>query len=127
MSAGNRQEKLDEFKNSKYGLISNARCLTEGIDVPIIDSIYFVDNKNSIIDIVQACGRALRKPLSIPDKTAFFIIPVLIPDDSTSSDIVNMESFEMVYSVLQALRDQDDRLDEWINEYGFEVVRTWKI
>ena len=123
MSAGNRQEKLDEFKNSKYGLISNARCLTEGIDVPIIDSIYFVDNKNSIIDIVQACGRALRKPLSIPDKTAFFIIPVLIPDDSTSSDIVNMESFEMVYSVLQALRDQDDRLDEWINEINQGAVK----
>jgi predicted helicase len=123
MSAGNRQEKLDEFKNSKYGLISNSRCLTEGVDVPIIDSIYFVDNKNSIIDIVQACGRALRKPISTPDKTAFFIIPVLIPDDSTSSDIINMESFEMVYSVLQALRDQDDRLDEWINEINQGAVK----
>lgn len=123
MSAGNRQEKLDEFKNSKYGLISNARCLTEGIDVPIVDSIYFVDNKNSIIDIVQACGRALRKPNSITDKTAFFIIPILIPDDSTSSDIVNMESFEMVYSVLQALRDQDNRLDEWINEINQGAVK----
>ena len=53
MSAGTRQEKLDEFKNSKYGLISNSRCLTEGVDVPIIDSIYFVENKNSIIDIVH--------------------------------------------------------------------------
>lgn len=123
MSAGTRQEKLDEFKNSKYGLISNSRCLTEGVDVPIIDSIYFVENKNSIIDIVQACGRALRKPANIPNKTAFFIIPILIPDDSTSSDIVNMESFEMVYSVLQALRDQDDRLDEWINEINQGAVK----
>ena len=123
MSAGNRQEILDDFKKSKYGLVSNARCLTEGIDVPIIDSIYFVDNKNSIIDIVQACGRALRKPKSTSDKTAFFIIPVLIPDDSSSSDIVNMESFEMVYSVLQALRDQDDRLDEWINDINQSAVK----
>tara|TARA_B110000027_G_scaffold131409_1_gene155665 strand:+ start:3974 stop:6850 length:2877 start_codon:yes stop_codon:yes gene_type:complete len=123
MSAGNRQEKLDEFKKAKYGLISNSRCLTEGVDVPIIDSIYFVDNKNSIIDIVQACGRALRKPINIPEKTAFFIIPVLIPDDSSSEDIVNMESFEMVYSVLQALRDQDDRLEEWINEINQGAVK----
>lgn len=123
MPAGNRQEILDEFKKAKYGLISNSRCLTEGVDVPIIDSIYFVDNKNSIIDIVQACGRALRKPISIPDKKAFFIIPILIPDDSSSSDIVNMESFEMVYSVLQALRDQDDRLDEWINEINHGAVK----
>jgi uncharacterized protein YehS (DUF1456 family) len=123
MSAGSRQEKLDEFQKAKYGLISNSRCLTEGVDVPIIDSIYFVDNKNSIIDIVQACGRALRKPINISEKTAFFIIPILIPDDSTSSDIVNMESFEMVYSVLQALRDQDDRLDEWINEINQGAVK----
>lgn len=123
MSAGNRQEKLDEFKKAKYGLISNSRCLTEGVDVPRIDSIYFVDNKNSIIDIVQACGRALRKPISITEKTAFFIIPVLIPDNSSSEDIVNMESFEMVYSVLQALRDQDDRLDEWINEINQGAVK----
>ena len=123
MSAGSRQEKLDEFKEAKYGLISNSRCLTEGVDVPIIDSIYFVDNKNSIIDIVQACGRALRKSIHTPNKTAFFIIPILIPDGSSSSDIVDMESFEMVYSVLQALRDQDDRLNEWINEINQGAVK----
>ena len=123
MTAGYRQQKLDDFKNAKYGLISNSRCLTEGVNVPIIDSIYFVDNKNSIIDIVQACGRALRKPKNNPDKTAFFIIPVLIPDNSNSEDIVNMESFEMVYSVLQALRDQDDRLDEWINDINQSAVK----
>ena len=123
MSAGVRQEKLDEFKNTKYGLISNSRCLTEGVDVPIIDSIYFVDCKNSIIDIVQACGRALRKPVNLPEKKAFFIIPILIPDNSNSEEIVNMDSFEMVYSVLQALRDQDSRLDEWINKINKEAVK----
>ena len=54
---------LDEtFNNNELGVISNAKCLTEGIDVPIIDSIFFADPKNSLIDIVQACGRALRKP-----------------------------------------------------------------
>jgi len=123
MSAGHRKEILDNFKNSNYGIVSNSRCLTEGVDIPIIDSVYFVDSKNSIIDIVQACGRALRKPKDLDNKTAFFIIPILIPENSTSSDIVNMESFEMVYSVLQALRDQDDRLDEWINEINQGAVK----
>jgi predicted helicase len=123
MSAGNRQKILEEFKKAKYGIISNSRCLTEGVDIPVIDSIYFVDNKNSVVDIVQACGRALRKPKNILNKTAYFIIPILIPDDSTSNDIVNLESFDMVYSVLQALRDQDDRLNEWINELNQGAVK----
>ena len=49
-----------------------SRCLTEGVDVPIIDSVYFVNPKHSLIDIVQACGRALRKPRDKHDKIAYW-------------------------------------------------------
>ena len=75
-----------------------------------------VDNKSSLIDIVQACGRALRKPNADIHKTAFFLIPILIPDKIEGSEIVNLDAFETVFNVIQSLRDQDNRLAEWINE-----------
>jgi predicted helicase len=59
-SAGDRKRLLDDFEKSPCGLMTNARCLTEGIDVPAIDCVLFADPKQSKIDIVQAAGRALR-------------------------------------------------------------------
>jgi superfamily II DNA or RNA helicase len=123
MPTGERKEILDNFKNSDFSLVSNARCLTEGVDVPIIDSVYFVDNKSSLIDIVQACGRALRKPNSNVAKTAFFLVPILIPDNISGSEVVNLEAFETVFNVIQSLRDQDNRLAEWINEINRNAVK----
>jgi hypothetical protein len=123
MPTGDRKEILDIFKETEFALVSNARCLTEGVDVPIIDSVYFVDNKSSLIDIVQACGRALRKPDATTDKTAFFLIPILIPDNIKGSEIVNLEAFETVFNVIQSLRDQDNRLAEWINELNKNAVK----
>ena len=123
MPVGDRQEILDSFKSAQYAVLSNARCLTEGVDVPMIDSVYFVDPKHAMIDIVQACGRALRKPKNQPDKTAFFIIPILIPDQENEDEILNSQSFETVFNVLQSLRDQDDRLAEWVNELNKNAVR----
>ena len=121
MSAGQRKQILESFKTSEYGLISNARCLTEGVDVPIIDSVFFVNPKSSVIDIVQACGRALRKSKSDPSKTAYFIVPVVI--DSQEAKAINYDSFEMVFNVIQAMRDQDSRLAEWIDKLNEEIVR----
>lgn len=123
MLTGDRKEILDTFKDTEFALVSNARCLTEGVDVPIIDSIYFVDNKNSLIDIVQACGRALRKPNKEAQKTAFFLIPILIPDNIKDSEIVNLDAFETVFNVIQSLRDQDNRLAEWIDELNRNAVK----
>lgn len=123
MSAGLRKEILEYFKESKYGIISNARCLTEGVDVPLIDSVYFVNPKNSLIDIVQACGRALRKPKGKKNKTAYFIVPLLIPEDKTESEIINEVDFEMLYNLVQSLRDQDTRLAEWIDHLNLQASK----
>lgn len=146
MSAGERKERLDRFQASKFGIISNARCLTEGVDVPIIDSIYFVNPKSSLIDIVQACGRALRKPRTNTykkpsngianiftnlfqkpninnEKIAYFIIPMLIPDQSSTENIVNQIDFETLYNLIQSLRDQDQRLCEWIDKLNLEATK----
>lgn len=123
MPTGERKEILDLFKESKYGVISNARCLTEGIDVPIIDSIYFVNPKSSLIDIVQACGRALRKPLGSKEKTAYFIVPILIPEGKVEAEIVNEIDFEMLHNLIQSLRDQDLRLAEWVNQINLQASK----
>ncbi|MBT7402928.1 DEAD/DEAH box helicase family protein [Candidatus Woesearchaeota archaeon] len=123
MSAGERKEILDLFKDSKYGVISNARCLTEGVDVPIIDSIYFVNPKSSLIDIVQACGRALRKPIGTTEKTAYFIVPILIPEGKVEAEIVNEVDFEMLHNLIQSLRDQDLRLAEWVNKINLQASK----
>ena len=120
--ASKRAEIISTFKDSEYGIISNAKCLTEGVDVPIIDSVYFVDQKKSLVDIVQACGRALRTKKGI-SKTAYFIIPILIPESEVASDILYSEKFDAVYNIIQALRDQDSRLEDWINELNKKYVQ----
>lgn len=123
MSAGDRKERLDLFKSHNYGVISNARCLTEGVDVPIIDSIYFVNPKNSLIDIVQACGRALRKPRDRHDKIAYFIVPILLPDVDNPKEVINQVDFEMVHNLIQSLRDQDQRLEQWIDRINLSAIK----
>lgn len=119
--ANKRAEIMSTFKDSEYGIISNAKCLTEGVDVPIIDSVYFVDQKKSLVDIVQACGRALRTKKG-SSKTAYFIIPILIPESEVATDILYSEKFDAVYNIIQALRDQDARLEDWINELNKKYV-----
>ena len=119
--ASERAKILTTFKESEYGLISNAKCLTEGVDVPIIDSVYFVDQKKSLVDIVQACGRALRTKKGT-SKTAYFIIPILFPESQVATDVLYSEQFDAVYNIIQALRDQDNRLEDWINKLNRKYV-----
>lgn len=124
MTASERHQRLEIFAKKKYGVVSNARCLTEGIDVPIIDSIYFVNPKNSLIDIVQACGRALRKPRGPSSKTAYFIVPVLIPEGSDKDvEAFNKIDFEMIHNLIQSLRDQDKRMEQWIDKINLGLAK----
>jgi predicted helicase len=123
MSAGDRKEILDAFKSSKYGIISNARCLIEGVDVPVIDSVYFVNSKSSLIDIIQACGRALRKTISQKNKTAYFLVPIIIPEGNSTGEIINEVDFEMLHNIIQSLRDQDLRLAEWIDNINIGAAK----
>jgi len=125
MSSGLRKQKLDLFSSKQYGIISNARCLTEGVDVPAIDSVYFVNPKSSLIDIIQACGRALRIPrteLGKTNKIAYFIVPIIIPEGN-QSEVINKLDFEMLYSIIQSLRDQDQRLTEWVDELNLAATK----
>lgn len=121
MSAQERAEIIHDFENSDIGVISNVRCLTEGIDIPLIDGVFFADPKGSLIDIVQAVGRALRQDFGQEGKIAYIIVPVLI--DDTSDDILTGQGFESLFNLIQALRDQDHELSEWIDSINSSAVR----
>ena len=76
MPTSDRAIQMREFAEGK-GLMTNARCLTEGVDLPAIDCVVFTDPKRSKVDIVQAAGRALR--LSKGKKFGYILIPIFIP------------------------------------------------
>ena len=92
-----RQRQLKEFESSKKGLISNARCLTEGVDIPAIDAILFADPKKSTVDIVQAVGRVMRNS---PGKDmGYVLIPVVISDDETIDDFCTGPSSQISFQL----------------------------
>jgi superfamily II DNA or RNA helicase len=104
---------VDEAK--ECGVLTNARCLTEGIDVPALDGEAFVDPKRSLIDIIQAVGRVLRVA---PGKDkGHIILPVFMHEGDDPDEVLEASAFEPVWSVLKALRAHDEELAEWIDDY----------
>lgn len=114
MSSGFRNSIMKEFRESEIGIISNARCLIEGVDVPAVDTVAFIDPKKSIIDIVQATGRALRK--AEWKEKGYIFIPVVVDEDATPEDLIKSSDFDTVWEVLQAMMDQDQRLEAVVSQ-----------
>jgi superfamily II DNA or RNA helicase len=108
---------LEEFKNSEKAIISNARCLTEGVDVPTIDLVYFCDPKNSKVDIVQAVGRALRKKEG--KKLGLIVVPIYHSKKDEVENSISSGSFKNLLQVIRSLCDQDERLQDEINFIAF--------
>jgi superfamily II DNA or RNA helicase len=126
MTAGERAQRLDELRRADGHavLLANARCLTEGVDVPALDGVVFVDPRWSPIDIVQAVGRVIRKS---PDKTiGTIVIPVLVPDHADAEAVLADSAFDIVWSVVRALRSHDERLAEVLTGARTELGRTGK-
>ncbi|MEI6176523.1 MAG: DEAD/DEAH box helicase family protein [Verrucomicrobiota bacterium] len=108
---GTRARVIGEFARADRALITNARCLTEGVDVPGIDCVLFADPRRSAVDIVQAVGRALRPA---PDKQfGYVIVPILHDADATADDIFQSPAFKEVLTTLRALAANDDRIIEY--------------
>ena len=116
-NAAERATRIGSFEAAQTGVLGNVQVLSEGVDIPLIDSVYFVDPKTSLIDLVQAIGRALRKPYGKqPNKIAKIIVPILLAEDVTSLDDIDWdETLKTFHNVIQAMRDQDARLAEEIN------------
>ena len=96
-------------------IVTNARCLTEGIDVPALDAVIFLEPKQSQIDVIQAVGRVMRRA---PHKdVGYVILPVVVPSGTSLLDdaVLNGSDFKAVWKVLKALRSHDERLDVLIN------------
>ena len=113
MGSAARQRELDAFLNATPSLVTNARCLTEGVDVPGIDCVFFADPKGSTIDIVQASGRALRLDPKSGKKLGYILLPLVVPDGATPEDIAESSAFKFVLFVLRALAAHDERIIEW--------------
>ena len=103
-----RIEWLKGDAESTCRILSNARCLSEGIDVPALDAVLFMSPRNSHVDIVQAVGRVMRKA---PGKTyGYIVLPIAVPagvDPAAALD--DSERFAALWGVLRALRSHDDR------------------
>ena len=112
-----RNQILNEFKTSTKAIISNARCLTEGVDVPTIDLVYFSDPKNSKVDIIQAVGRALRKKEG--KKLGYIVIPVYHTNNDEIENSISQGSFKNILQVIRSLCDQDERLQDEINSIAY--------
>ena len=124
-----RKARIEWLKGSSEGscrILSNARCLSEGIDVPALDAVLFMSPRNSQVDIVQAVGRSMRK--STGKKYGYIILPIAVAagvDPAAALD--DNERFAVVWNVLRALRSHDDRFDAEINQIDLNNSPTPRI
>ena len=119
MNALERDELLSWLKedsgDKECRVLTNARCLSEGVDVPNLDAVLFLSSKNSQVDVVQSVGRVMRKAPN--KKYGYIIIPVLIPSNKKPEESLNdNETYKVIWSVLNALRAHDDRFNASVNK-----------
>lgn len=96
-------------------ILSNARCLSEGVDVPSLDAVLFLHPRNSVVDVVQSVGRVMR--LAPGKNYGYIILPVAVPaGTSPEKALADNRRFKTVWQVLQALRAHDDRFNATVNQ-----------
>ena len=124
-----RKARIEWLKGSSEAacrILSNARCLSEGIDVPALDAVLFMNPRNSQVDIVQAVGRVMRKAAG--KEYGYIILPVAVPAGvAPSLALDDNERFAAVWGVLRALRSHDDRFDAEINQIDLNRNPTARI
>jgi len=125
MNSSSRRKLLDKLKADvpgQHALLSNARCLTEGIDVPSLDGVAFIDPRSSQVDIIQAVGRAIRRA----DNKALgtIVLPVLIPHDADAEHALEDTAFKPIWAILNALRSHDELLAIQLDEIRTSLGRN---
>jgi predicted helicase len=117
-----RRQKLKRLKNvgkDESGLLSNARCLSEGVDVPALDGVAFIDPRSSEIDIIQSVGRAMR--LSENKTMGTIVIPVFIEQTDDAEKALEASEFKPIWDVLEALKSHDNRLSDELDQLRIEL------
>lgn len=119
MNATEKDEKISWLKatapEDTCRILSNVRCLSEGVDVPALDAVLFLTPRSSQVDVVQSVGRVMR---NAPGKNrGYIVLPVVIPAGMEPHEALNdNDTYKVVWQVLQALRSHDDRFDAMINK-----------
>jgi superfamily II DNA or RNA helicase len=111
-----RDAAIDKFAGAERGLVSNARCLTEGVDIPAVDLVAFINRKKSKVDIIQAIGRAMRKPYGSDKQVGYVLLPILLDSAKTVEDAMADADLSVMFDVLSALKDEDEVLAEVISK-----------
>jgi predicted helicase len=122
MNASQKEAKLEWLKatteDNTCRILSNVRCLSEGVDVPALDAVLFLTPRSSQVDVVQSVGRVMR--LAPGKELGYVILPVVIPAGVEPEEALNRnETYKVVWQVLNALRSHDDRFDAMINKLEF--------
>ncbi|MSU62652.1 MAG: hypothetical protein EXS31_09675 [Pedosphaera sp.] len=123
MPTARREREMRDFRAAARAVMSNARCLTEGVDVPAVDMVAFLSPRRSRVDIVQATGRAMRRS---PGKTTgYVLVPLYVEQaaDETVEAAVSRSAFDEIWDVLHSLQEQDDVLAELIRYMGEQKGR----
>ena len=127
MNAGDRKNKIDRLKvleGFDRGILANARCLAEGVDVPALDGVAFIDPRGSQVEIIQAVGRAIRKVRGLEvQKKGTIVIPVFIQDSDTVEESIEQSNFKPVWDILKALRAHDEVLADVLDSYRTDLGR----
>lgn len=119
MNASEKESKLSWLKADPppqtCRVLSNVRCLAEGVDVPALDAVLFLAPRNSQVEVVQSVGRVMRKAEG--KKLGYVVLPVVIPPGIEPHEALNdNQTYKVVWQVLQALRSHDDRFDAMVNK-----------
>ncbi len=103
-------EELNKFEPNICKVLSNARCLSEGVDVPALDSVIFFDGRSAMVDIIQAVGRVMRKAKN--KKRGYIILPIALKESEIKNldEAVKNTNFQNIWKVLKALRSHDSSL-----------------
>ncbi|MCU1676418.1 MAG: damage-inducible protein [Frankiales bacterium] len=109
-------------------ILTNARCLSEGVDVPALDAVMFLSPRKSVVDIVQSVGRVMRKAPGSGKQFGYIILPIGIPSGMSPEEALrDNKRYAAVWEVLQALRAHDERFDAMVNRIDLTKDRDRKI
>jgi superfamily II DNA or RNA helicase len=115
---------LGNLPEDTRGILSNCACLGEGVDVPVLDGVAFIDPKRSMVDIIQAVGRVIRKAEG--KQIGTIVIPVFIDETEDADHVLSQSAFEPVWQVLKALRAHDRRLADELDQLRLSLGRRRK-
>ena len=136
MGAAQRNDALawlaeDTTDPQECRVVTNVRCLSEGVDVPALDAVLFLSARNSQVDVVQSVGRVMRSfRRGKPDekKYGYIIIPIIVPEGTTPEEALNdNKTFSVVWSILNALRAHDDHFNAHVNTIALNKDKGSKV